>query len=252
MDQAQTLGQRIKAARKAKRWTQAKLAYEAKSNSVNISTYENDLHRPRDGKLAMIATALEVDLNWLKNGEGSEAIEQEQSQTPAQKDLADFSAAERVGQLMRSRIAGSVAPAAAGGPHQSPGTSVDGTVPECCPDCGGDIVFSNRPSCHEHGSIECSVCGWLMPAPEQLAGDPEAGIISLAQHRKPHPCDPLLPILHIVFENEDSEIFRALELATKQERRASIEDQAIYILERYLEDYALDLSADADAVPAIY
>ena len=60
-----TIGESIRKARKAKGWTQAQLAWEAGTQTIYISFYENDRQYPNLMNLISLADALGVTLDDL-------------------------------------------------------------------------------------------------------------------------------------------------------------------------------------------
>lgn len=60
-----TIGENIRKLRKEKGWTQAELAFEADTNSLSISYYENGRALPSILNLISIADALGVTLDEL-------------------------------------------------------------------------------------------------------------------------------------------------------------------------------------------
>ncbi len=68
-----TIGERIKAARKAANMTQKKLAELAGTATGTIQQYELGKRQPRIEQLQKIATALDCDYLWLLTGSGEMA-----------------------------------------------------------------------------------------------------------------------------------------------------------------------------------
>ena len=66
------VGERLRAARMRKVWTQADLARESGIPIVTLSRIENGHHQgtPRQSTIRKLAAALEVDPAWLLLGEG--------------------------------------------------------------------------------------------------------------------------------------------------------------------------------------
>ena len=71
-----TVGQRIKDARAQKNMTQSELADKLNISFTLISQYERGLRNPKEDTLKRIADALEVDVNWLRNGQTLEERDQ--------------------------------------------------------------------------------------------------------------------------------------------------------------------------------
>ena len=63
-----TIGQRIKEARKSTGLTQRELAERSGTATGTIQQYELGKRQPRIEQLKSIASALDVDVNWLMNG----------------------------------------------------------------------------------------------------------------------------------------------------------------------------------------
>lgn len=63
-----TIGQRIKEARKDTGLTQRELAERSGTATGTIQQYELGKRQPRIEQLQRIASALDVDVNWLMNG----------------------------------------------------------------------------------------------------------------------------------------------------------------------------------------
>ncbi|MEO0324728.1 MAG: helix-turn-helix domain-containing protein [Myxococcota bacterium] len=63
-----TIGRRIRVARKRNGWTQRELAHQLATDQHQISRWENDLHLPLGRRLEQIALALRVDVGWLVSG----------------------------------------------------------------------------------------------------------------------------------------------------------------------------------------
>lgn len=64
-----TVGQRIQKARKEKKLTQKELAAKLGLATGTIQQYELDKRQPRLEQFRAIASALNVDVNWLMNGQ---------------------------------------------------------------------------------------------------------------------------------------------------------------------------------------
>jgi transcriptional regulator with XRE-family HTH domain len=74
----ETLGSRIRFARKAKRLTQQDVADALEINRVNVSTWESDQTRPETSRIPALADLLGVTESWLMRRIGDDPI-------PAQK-----------------------------------------------------------------------------------------------------------------------------------------------------------------------
>ena len=73
LDQAETIGQRIKACRKQAGLNQGALADRLGVTQPTVANWEAGVHDPRQLMLAKLADALDVSLGWLAGGERSEA-----------------------------------------------------------------------------------------------------------------------------------------------------------------------------------
>ena len=62
------IGERIKEARQERGLSQEELAQIINSTKSAISRYESGKRQPRIEQLKSIASALDVDVNWLMNG----------------------------------------------------------------------------------------------------------------------------------------------------------------------------------------
>ena len=71
-----TIGQRIKEARKNTGLTQRELAERSRTATGTIQQYELGKRQPRIEQLQRIASALDVDVNWLMNGQTLEEQDQ--------------------------------------------------------------------------------------------------------------------------------------------------------------------------------
>ena len=60
-----TLGERLKQARKDKKWSRDELAFRSRVSPRQIARWEADLHSPRLDGLTRIAAALEIDVAAL-------------------------------------------------------------------------------------------------------------------------------------------------------------------------------------------
>ncbi len=74
-----TIGERIRAARKGKRWTQKQLGEESGINEVQIRRYELNNSNPTKETVEKIATALEVSPWYLMGGEITASIQRQAS-----------------------------------------------------------------------------------------------------------------------------------------------------------------------------
>lgn len=63
-----TVGERIKQARKSKGLTQKQLGELSKTSEITVRQYELGKRQPRLEQFKAIASALDVDVNWLMNG----------------------------------------------------------------------------------------------------------------------------------------------------------------------------------------
>lgn len=75
-----TLGQRIKAARKARGITQVQIKNACGISSGNLSEIENDKVSPTSNALLALKRILNVSVDWLLTGEGSMFPEQESTE----------------------------------------------------------------------------------------------------------------------------------------------------------------------------
>lgn len=73
---AESIGDRIKDARKLKKWNQNELANHLGVTQPTVANWESGVHDPRHLTLVKIAEALDVSLGWLTSGERSQ-IEQD-------------------------------------------------------------------------------------------------------------------------------------------------------------------------------
>ena len=71
-----TIGERIQTARKKAGMKQADLAEALGVAVVTIGQYERDKRQPRLEQFKAIASALDVDVNWLMNGQTMEERKQ--------------------------------------------------------------------------------------------------------------------------------------------------------------------------------
>lgn len=71
-----TIGQRIKEARKNAGFTQRELAEKSGTATGTIQQYERGVRQPRLEQFQRIAAALDVDVNWLMNGQTLEQRDQ--------------------------------------------------------------------------------------------------------------------------------------------------------------------------------
>ncbi|MEL6361009.1 MAG: helix-turn-helix transcriptional regulator [Pseudomonadota bacterium] len=67
----ETIGERIKSARKERRLSQTDLAQRAGVSQPAVANWEAGVHDPRRLVIVKIADVLEVDADWLANGERS-------------------------------------------------------------------------------------------------------------------------------------------------------------------------------------
>lgn len=78
-----TIGKRIRQARKQAGLSQKQLGERLNLSASMIGQWENDLRKPKFETAQRIATALNVDVNWLRNGQTLEQRDQ------AMKDYVD-------------------------------------------------------------------------------------------------------------------------------------------------------------------
>lgn len=71
-----TIGDRIKQARTEKGLTQKQLGIISETSEITIRQYELGKRQPRIEQLQRIASALDVDVNWLMNGQTLEQRDQ--------------------------------------------------------------------------------------------------------------------------------------------------------------------------------
>lgn len=71
-----TIGERIKQARTARGFTQKQLGAISETSEITVRQYELGKRQPRLEQLQAIAAALEVDINWLMNGQTLEQRDQ--------------------------------------------------------------------------------------------------------------------------------------------------------------------------------
>lgn len=71
-----TIGERIRQARKAKGFTQKHLGEMSGTSETTIKQYELGKRQPRIEQLKRVASALDVDVNWLMNGQTLEERDQ--------------------------------------------------------------------------------------------------------------------------------------------------------------------------------
>ncbi|WP_320672402.1 helix-turn-helix domain-containing protein [Patulibacter defluvii] len=70
---AETVGDRIAAARSRRGWSQAELAERVGVDKGQVSRWERGATRPRAGTLRRAAEALQCDYGWLESGRGQAA-----------------------------------------------------------------------------------------------------------------------------------------------------------------------------------
>lgn len=71
-----TIGQRIRTARKALNLNQEALAARLSVTQPTVANWEADVHNPRQLMLAKLAEALAVSLGWLAGGENADQLAQ--------------------------------------------------------------------------------------------------------------------------------------------------------------------------------
>lgn len=80
-----TTGKRIQQARKEAKMTQEALGGLLGVSGAMIGQYENDLRNPKQETLQRIADKLDVDVNWLRNGQTLEQRDQNMKDYVAQR-----------------------------------------------------------------------------------------------------------------------------------------------------------------------
>lgn len=83
-----TLGKRIKTARKAAGLYQHHISDHFKIDRVNISQWESDITKPETGKMADLALLLNTTTDWLLYGAGQPPVATAKSKKPSEKPNA--------------------------------------------------------------------------------------------------------------------------------------------------------------------